>query len=68
MLSIRAVIYSNDLTHPTSHIVEGNFYANFRVLLPICLSLLVLLGLVVVVLIIRKRSEWRALLEISQPN
>lgn len=38
---------------------DSNFYANFKVLLPICLSLLVLLGLVAVVLIIRKRSEYR---------
>lgn len=52
-----SVIYSNDHTHPTSHVAETSFYANFKVLLPICLSLLVLLGLIAVVLIIRKRSK-----------
>lgn len=64
------VIYSNDHTHPTSHVAETSFYANFKVLLPICLSLLVLLGLIAVVLIIRKRSKcdqtarWRVLYNI----
>lgn len=33
------------------------FYANFKLLLPICLSLLMLLALVAAALFLRKRSE-----------
>ena len=37
---------------------DSSVYTNFKVLLPICLSILVLLGLIAVVLLIRKRSKF----------
>lgn len=43
--------------NPISHMGETSFYANFKVILPICLSILVLLFLIAIVLVIRKRSK-----------
>ncbi|XP_055380718.1 cell adhesion molecule Dscam2 isoform X2 [Condylostylus longicornis] len=52
----QGMIYSPDHSSPISHISDGPFYANFKVLLPICLSLLCLLALIAAVLFIRKRK------------
>lgn len=51
------VLYNNDHSKPISHMSDLPFYANFKLLLPICLSLLMLLALVAAALFLRKRSE-----------
>ncbi|XP_037045508.1 Down syndrome cell adhesion molecule-like protein Dscam2 isoform X1 [Bradysia coprophila] len=55
-LTPQGILYNSDHTNPVSHMGESSFYANFKVLIPICLSILILLGLIAVVLIIRKRK------------
>lgn len=57
-LTPQGIIYSSDLNPTSPHLAENHpFYANFRVLLPICFSIIILLGLVAAVLFIRKRSK-----------
>lgn len=51
------VLYNSDHSNPVSHMGDNPFYANFKVLIPICLSILILLGLIAIVLLIRKRSK-----------
>lgn len=51
------VVYNNDHSKPISHMSDLPFYANFKLLLPICLSLLMLLALVAAALFLRKRSK-----------
>lgn len=52
------VIYgTTDHSNPVSRMSESPFYANFKVLIPICLSTLMLLSLIAAVLLIRKRSK-----------
>ncbi|XP_058987901.1 cell adhesion molecule Dscam2 [Musca domestica] len=48
-------VYNTD-SNAMPTITDSPFYANFKVLLPICISLFMLLGLVAAVLIIRKRK------------
>lgn len=56
-VALPPVIYNSEHPNPTSHISDGTLYANLKVIIPICLSILVLLGLIGVVLIVRKRSK-----------
>ncbi|CAD7083563.1 unnamed protein product [Hermetia illucens] len=55
-LSPQGVLYNPDHTVPVSHISDSPFYANLKVLLPICLSIFILLGLVIAVLLIRRKK------------
>uniref|UniRef100_A0A1B0GF88 Down syndrome cell adhesion molecule-like protein Dscam2 n=1 Tax=Glossina morsitans morsitans TaxID=37546 RepID=A0A1B0GF88_GLOMM len=55
-LSPQGVIYSTDHSNPVSRMSDGPFYANFKVLLPVCLSMIVLLSLIAAILLIRKRT------------
>lgn len=56
-LTPQGAIYSNDLNPTSPHLGENPFYANFKVLLPICFSLVILLGLIAAILFIRKKSK-----------
>lgn len=51
------VLYNNDHSTPISHMSDLPFYANFKLLLPICVSLLMLLALIAAALFLRKRSK-----------
>ncbi|XP_055679736.1 cell adhesion molecule Dscam2 isoform X1 [Lutzomyia longipalpis] len=56
-LSPQGIVYPGDHPPSVSHnLGESSFYANFKVLLPISLSILILLSLIAAVLIIRKRK------------
>ncbi|XP_022215405.2 Down syndrome cell adhesion molecule-like protein Dscam2 isoform X3 [Drosophila obscura] len=55
-LSPQGVLYNNDHSTPVSHLSDLPFYANFKLLLPICISLLMLLALIGAALFLRKRK------------
>lgn len=50
-----------DIQSPVSHSSEKPFYANVKVIAPISISILVLLGLIGIVLLIRRRSKYSQL-------
>uniref|UniRef100_A0A4Y0BIQ2 Down syndrome cell adhesion molecule-like protein Dscam2 n=1 Tax=Anopheles funestus TaxID=62324 RepID=A0A4Y0BIQ2_ANOFN len=56
-LTVQGVMVYPDITNPVSpHMGENPFYANFKVILPLCLSILILFALVAAALLIRKRK------------
>ncbi|XP_065077714.1 cell adhesion molecule Dscam1 isoform X2 [Ochlerotatus camptorhynchus] len=56
-LTAAGVMVHPDLTNPVSpHLGDNPFYANFKVLVPLCLSILILFALIAAALLIRKRK------------
>ncbi|XP_061500110.1 cell adhesion molecule Dscam2 isoform X1 [Anopheles gambiae] len=56
-LTAQGVMVYPDITNPVSpHMGENPFYANVKVILPLCLSILILFALVAAALLIRKRK------------
>lgn len=65
-LTPQGVLYASDMHTPVApHLADNPFYANFKVLLPICFSIIILLGLVAAVLLIKKRSEYYCIVHMS---
>lgn len=48
--------YNSDHSNPVSHIGESSFIANYKVLIPVCLSIFAIAGCIGVVLFMRKRK------------
>lgn len=53
--SISALI-NPDLSNPVSHMGEGPFFGNYKVLVPVCLSLIAIGSFIGIVILIRKRK------------
>lgn len=53
--SISALINS-DHSNPVSHMGEGPFFANYKVLVPVCLSIIAIGSFIGIVILIRKRK------------
>lgn len=52
-----SVHFDTDHSNPVSHMGDGShFFANYKVLIPICLSMFAMAGFVGVVLLMRKRK------------
>lgn len=51
-----AALINSDHTNPVSHMGEGPFFANYKVLVPVCLSIIAIGSFIGIVILIRKRK------------
>lgn len=53
---VNSVHYNADHSNPVSHMGDSPFFANYKVLIPVCLSIFAMAGFVAIVFIMRRRK------------